>query len=304
MNFSERFIDLHMHSKYSDDGEFTPRQLVDLCRRAGIKIMSITDHNCVKANTEAAKEAAKSGIEYIPGIEIDCSFQGVDLHVLGYGISVDSIDFERLEENIARQNALASRERWRLIQQLGFEVSEAELDAVAHAGLGGSIWTGEVFAEVLLGKPEYFDHRLLKPYRPGGLRSDNPYVNFYWDFCAQGKPCYVELQLPGLEQVISIIHENSGLAVLAHPGHNLAGKFDLLNDLIPLGLDGIEACSSYHDEECIRELYQWAQANRLLVTGGSDYHGKTKPAIFLGEYGRCISDQRMEEALHSFGLLY
>ncbi|HEY8344428.1 MAG TPA: PHP domain-containing protein [Bacillota bacterium] len=295
---------MHIHSKYSDDGEFTPLQIVDLCRQAGIKVMSITDHNCVKANAEAAKEAAKYGLEYISGIEIDCSFHGINLHVLGYGIAFDSLDFEILEENIAKQNVLASRERLRLIQQLGFEVSEAELDAVAGAGSRGSIWTGETFAEVLLGKPQYFDHQLLKPYRPGGLRSDNPYVNFYWDFCAQGKPCYVELQLPDLEQVISIIHKNKGVAVLAHPGLNLAGKFHLLNDLIPLGLDGIEACSSYHNEETIRELYQWGEANQLLITGGSDYHGKTKPAIFLGKYGRFTSDKRMEEILCSSGLLY
>lgn len=38
-------IDLHMHSFYSDDGEYTPTQLVDMCHESGIQIMAITDHN-------------------------------------------------------------------------------------------------------------------------------------------------------------------------------------------------------------------------------------------------------------------
>ena len=49
----EKYIDLHIHSKYSDDGEFTPIQLVEQCYKAGIKIMSIADRNSVKAIDEA-----------------------------------------------------------------------------------------------------------------------------------------------------------------------------------------------------------------------------------------------------------
>ena len=55
----EKYIDLHMHSKYSDDGEFTPTQLVEQCHKAGIKVMAIADHNSVKAIDEAKEAAAK-----------------------------------------------------------------------------------------------------------------------------------------------------------------------------------------------------------------------------------------------------
>ena len=54
----DKYIDLHMHSKYSDDGQYTPNELVEMCHRSGIKIMAIADHNSVKAIDEA-KEAAK-----------------------------------------------------------------------------------------------------------------------------------------------------------------------------------------------------------------------------------------------------
>ena len=54
-------IDLHMHSRYSDDGEFTPSELVGQCAKKEVRMMSVTDHNCVKANEEAAKAEKKEG---------------------------------------------------------------------------------------------------------------------------------------------------------------------------------------------------------------------------------------------------
>ena len=54
---NKSYIDLHMHSLYSDDGEFTPSQLVEMCHEAGVKIMAIADHNWVKAIYEAKKKA-------------------------------------------------------------------------------------------------------------------------------------------------------------------------------------------------------------------------------------------------------
>ncbi|NLY90108.1 MAG: PHP domain-containing protein [Firmicutes bacterium] len=299
----EHYIDLHMHSLYSVDGELTPTQLVDRCRQAGIRIMAVTDHNSVKANFEAGTAAAQAGIHYVPGIEIDCRFKGRNLHLLGYGIAVDSPDFLALEERFIEQNIAASRERLKRIRELGFELAEEELEAVAGEGHRPQIWTGEMFAEVLLAKPEYSGHELLKPYRPGGARSDNPYTNFYWDYCAQGKPAYVEVELPSLEQAIAIIHKNGGKAVLAHPGISLAGNLGLLQEILPLGLDGVEAGSSYHNAQTTLEIYRWAEENKILVTGGSDYHGKNKPAIKLGGYRRVLAEVEMEQDLQEAGLL-
>src|SRR5699024_67151 len=103
--------------------------------------------------------------------------------------------------------------------------------------------------EVLLGKEEYQDAELLKPYREGGRRSDNPFVNFYWDYYAQGKPCYTEIVYPSLEETIQLIHQAGGKAVLAHPGNNLKGCFERFDEMVALGLDGVEAFSSYHSPE-------------------------------------------------------
>ena len=251
-------IDLHMHSRYSEDGEFTPLELVEQCAKAGVHMMSVTDHNCVKANEEAQEAAKERGILYIPGIEIDCTYENVNFHVLGYGIDFRSSDFAAMEKHIDDQNFHASLERLAETQALGFyHITENDMWTLSKNNYWRESWSGELFAEVLLAMPEYADHPLLKPYRPGGERSDNPYVNFYWDYYSQGKPCYAKIDYPAMEETIDIIHRNHGAAVLAR-------------------------------------FYEAAQKNHLLVTCGSDYHGKTKPSVAIGQHNCPISYPEMK----------
>lgn len=281
----ERLIDLHLHSYYSDDGEFSPAELVLKCADQGINVMAIADHNCVRANGEGQKAASAAGITYIPAIEIDCTYQGVNLHVLGYGIDYESSDFTGIEDNIVKQNAAASKIMLHATQKLGFSVTEKDMEELAAGNYWKDSWTGEMFGEVLLGKPEYREHPLLSPYRQEGVRGDNPYVNFYWDYYSQGKPCYAPIVYPELEQIIEIIHKNRGFAVLAHPGMNLKNHKELLEPMIQIGLDGIEVFSSYHSPEQASFFYNVANDHKLVVTCGSDYHGKTKPSIPVGGHG-------------------
>jgi predicted metal-dependent phosphoesterase TrpH len=285
------FVDLHMHSRYSDDGEFTPTELVEKCAASGIQTMSITDHNTVRANAEAQMAAKMKGINYIPGIEIDCVFQSIDLHVLGYGINDQNIDFDRIEKNINDQSIHASLIMLEKTQALGFHITENDMWEISKHNFRQESWTGEMFAEVLLNKPEYDNHPLLSPYRRGGARSNNPYVNFYWDYYSRGKPCYFKMEYPSLEKVINIIHRNGGKAVLAHPGVNLKDNYELLRSITNMGIDGIEAFSSYHTSTQASQFLKEALDLKLFITCGSDFHGKTKPSIALGQYECFISEK-------------
>lgn len=291
------WIDLHMHSCFSDDGEFTPEELVGKCRDSGIKIMAIADHNSVRANARGEQAASRAGITYIPAIEIDCTYQEVNLHVLGYGIDYRSSDFEEIENHVVTQGRDASGHMLEATRKMGFQVMEEEMAELAKDHFWKDSWTGEMFAEVLLHKPEYDSHPLLLPYRPGGARSDNPYVNFYWDYYSQGKPCYVKIEYPSLEYVIDVIHRNGGLAVLAHPGVNLKGHSELLNPMIEAGLDGIEVFSSYHSEAQSDYFYNEAKGSGVFFTCGSDYHGKTKPSIQVGGHGCEVPDEEVFEQI-------
>ncbi len=293
-------IDLHMHSSYSNDGEFAPLELVEKCVKQQIKIMSITDHNCVQANEEAKIAAGTKDIIYIPGIEIDCIYQDSSFHMLGYGIDYQSADFKDIENHVRSQGFEASLQMLEKTQELGFRVTERDMWNVSKDNYWSDTWTGEMFAEVLLSKQEYRNHPLLKPYRTGGLRGDNPYVNFYWDFYSQGKPCYAEIHYPQMDNIVDTIHQNHGLAVLAHPGVNLKGKQNLLDGIVNLGIDGIEAFSSYHSPAQASNYYNDVKRYRLFTTCGSDFHGKTKPSVKIGRHGCLIPDK---ELIHQLGTI-
>ena len=92
------------------------------------------------------------------------------------------------------------------------------------------------------------------------------------------------------------------MAVLAHPGNNLKGKFDIFDEMVEKGLQGVECFSSYHSLETNDYFYQKAKELDLLFTCGSDFHGKTKPAIHLGENG-CVSPDEIKELLIKYKLI-
>lgn len=272
------YIDLHMHSIYSDDGEFKPKELVELCLNKNIKYFSIADHNSTKAIDEAKGYCRDKDIEIIPAVELDCTIDGVNLHVLGYGIDYENPMFNKIEEDIIVQEQVASKKRMDLIRQLGINFSDKVIFGLARNG----VVNGEMIAEAAMKFDIEHKDPLLKPYYENGERHDNPYVNFYWDYCAQGKPAYAKVNFISLQEAVKIIEHNGGIPVLAHPGNNVKEDGDLLESIISCGIKGIEVYSSYHNERQVQYYKEFALKNKLILTCGSDYHGKTKPSISIG----------------------
>ena len=85
-----------------------------------------------------------------------------------------------------------------------------------------------------------------------------------------------------LEEAITLITEAGGVPVFAHPGNNIGQDREMAIDIMSYGLKGIEAYSSYHNQETTQFYLQLAKELDVFVTVGSDYHGKNKPAITLG----------------------
>ncbi len=271
-------LDLHMHSNISNDGEYTPSQLMQLCKQHGLKTVALADHNSVRGIGDAQKSANELGIEFIGAIELDCQFEGVNLHLLGYGIDPTVSEFEKNEMDILKKEQDASSKLIHLVQDLGIHLEVVKVLDLAIEG----VVTGEMIAEVALEDKRNQNNPLLEPYRKNGKRSDNPYVNFYWDFCSQGKLAYVPIQFLGLNEAIQLIRKARGIAVLAHPGINIGQDQRILENIVSCGIDGMEVYSSYHDENMVAFYNKQAEKFHLLKTMGSDFHGKTKPAIKLG----------------------
>ena len=77
-------IDLHIHSFASPDGQFSPSHILSLSKKRGLRVISITDHNSVRGVKQALKKGSSFGLLVLPGIEIDCLFLDMNLHVLAY----------------------------------------------------------------------------------------------------------------------------------------------------------------------------------------------------------------------------
>jgi len=271
-------IDLHMHSCFSDDGDLSPEELSDLCAANGVYLFAVSDHNNTNGVGRAMAHCVGKGIEALPAIEIDAVFHGVGFHVVGYGIDYKDQAYAALWVDILEKEREASKKRIALIRSIGIDFEDGEIDSLAKWG----IVTGEMIAEAAMNFDKDHKNKLLRPYFEGGPRSGNPYVNFYWDFCSQGKPAYSHIEFMGLKEAVALVEKTGGIPVLAHPGLQAGEDRELLDAVFACGLRGIEAYSSYHSAAMSRFYADYAEQNGLLVTCGSDFHGKTKPLIPVG----------------------
>ncbi len=280
-------IDLHMHSSHSLDGEIPPERLVAMAAAAGMDAVAVADHNRASAVPAAVRAGMKAGIEVVQAIELDCRRGDVPLHILGYFIDADDPAYAALWAEAEKHERAASEEKYRLASRLGISLDRETLFAASPGG----IVTAETIAEVAMADPANRTNPLLAPYFPGGARSDNPFVNFYWDHCSPGKPAHVRIERISFREAVALIRGTGGVPVVAHPGMNLKGRPGLLAELAAEGVRGVEAFSSYHSPEECRRWAAEAAALNLAVTCGSDFHGKTKPAIKFGGHGAGAGDE-------------
>ena len=272
--------DLHIHSEYSPDGEWKVSDILNECVQNNISILSITDHNLVKGISQAIHDSHKYELKVIPGIEIDCNYKGIDLHVLGYNIDWKSGDFTVLEHQIAEDTMAVFGQMIENLRVLGIDIESSKVLAKAD----GRLPSPELMAEVLLGSEQYAANKKLLPYRKGGNRGDMPYLNFYLDYFAQGKPAYVKINYMDYTEAIELIQRNGGIPVVAHPGHNLSGHEGMVAELLDLGAEGLEVFNNYHTEKQIEFFAGIAVKRKIVMTCGSDFHGKNKPLIRMGEF--------------------
>ncbi len=269
--------DLHMHSSVSMDGEISPRGLAELCCQEGVTLAALTDHNDIAGSAEFIWRSAQLGVQAIPGVELDCVHEGNLLHMLGYGIDIAN---EALLHAVQAVRGLQAEAGMRLMDAVAAQGIVFDREQVLELA-GDGVVCAETIAQSALQGLENRTHPLIRPLLPGGALADRPLVNFYWSVCAPGKPAHVPVDFMTAGQAVDLIHEAGGIAVLAHPGASISDAA-VLDRVLGLPLDGVEAFSSYHTTQQAGEYAAKAAARHLLVSGGSDFHGKIKPDIRIG----------------------
>ncbi|MFQ5841529.1 MAG: PHP domain-containing protein [Thermodesulfobacteriota bacterium] len=268
-------IDLHIHTTASSDGQHGPGEIFEMSKELKLEAIAFADHNSVGSVNEGLRISRDFGIEFIPCIEINTHYKGYDFHLLGYLIDHQDERILRWLEGLGEQKRNQIRQRVKRLRDLGFRLSVGDVEQLS----AGREPTGVSYLNALLAREENRANPRLRAYIDGD-RSDSPYLNFYLDYLAGGRPASVFTQFISTPEAIQLVRLLEGIPVLAHPAQV---KDERLFELIEAGLEGIEVYSSHHRTE--DEEYFKGVCNRfnLLVTAGSDFHGKEiKPDVPLG----------------------
>ena len=240
-------FDLHSHSYYSD-GTSSPADVVRRAHKAGVQLLALTDHDTVSGIAEAAKEAAALGMKFIPGIEINTS-EPDQIHILGYAIDPASPALLAKLEELRQIRKERAGQMLKKLQALNIQITEEDLEGVSKESLG---------------RPHIADALKKKGYVRTRQEAFKRYLMV-------GKPGYVGPVGPGIRDAISIIRAAGGIASLAHPGFVKRGLD--YPKWVEWGLGGVEAYYPTHTGAYTRRLVEEAAPYKLLLTGGSDFHG-------------------------------
>lgn len=254
--------DLHCHTTASD-GLLSPTELVKLAVKSGLKGIGITDHDTIQGWKEAEEAGTKYQIQILKGIELNTTWEGKEVHILGY--EVDRSSSELLDQLRVLHEAREKR-MLKILARFKNQGMNISVDEVQKFAQGESIGRPHI-AQVLV------ERGYVKNIREG-----------FDSYLGVGASAYVPRNNLTPEEGILLIREAHGVAVLAHPGAQR------LNEEIPawvkVGLQGIEVLHSQHTLDDESRYLEIAQEYRLLTTGGSDFHGEgNKPGVNLGGWG-------------------
>ena len=261
-------IDLHTHSRASD-GDLSPSELIRSAAQRGITALALTDHDTVDGLEEAGEEAARQGVEFIPGIEFDIDYEPVtirgEFHLLGLGLARISPGFrDALAELRRRREERNLRLLARIREELGLDVDYGEVQALSGGGA--------------LGRPHFASLLVNR-----GIVKNQEQA--FAQYLAKGMPLYIPKEKFGFPRALALIREAGGISALAHPlSLYLAwGRFPgFIAELAAQGLAGIEAWHPSARVQSCRRFEALGRSLGLYITAGSDFHGDSRPDRKLG----------------------
>ena len=247
-----------MHTTASD-GRLTPVELVERAAAAGLKTISVTDHDTIASLADVKAAAATTGIRVINGIEVTAIDHGRDVHMLGYFFDVASKPLAALLMSQRALRVMRVREIATTLARLKLPIDVESVLVESARRPGSSIGRPQIAREML---------------RAGHVQS----VQEAFDkWLATGRPAYVPRTGPSPSEVVGCIHQAGGVASFAHPG--VTKRDELIKPLVERGLDAIEVYHSDHTPEDAVVYRGLAIRLGVLITGGSDFHGdEGKPA--------------------------
>lgn len=254
-------LDLHIHTTASD-GTLAPEQVVRLGAERGFSLLAVTDHDTMDGVPEALAAGARAGVRVLPGVEIS-SGVALEVHLLGYGMSPDHPVMREMLEDMRRARVERMVRIIENLQGMGIPIEVGEVEALA----GGAIGRPHI-ARVLV------QHGVVPDVRTA-----------FREYIGLGARAYADRRKMTSEAVIRNIRAAGGVPVLAHGGLLKLSETELeqwIHAMCGAGLMGLECYHNAHTPATEAFLRRMARRYGLLVTGGSDFHGATRPDVDLG----------------------
>ena len=241
--------------------------LLVLAKRSGITTLAITDHDCLAGVVRAKIIGERYGITVIPAVELSCTDpkRGGKAHMLCYFPDKP----ERLE-GLCKRNSQHRKNAGKLMA----------LKASQKFPL-----TPEFIVKCAAGSTNLYKQHIMQALMEAGFTT-TIFGDLFDQLFKKSSPdnILVEATYPSPQETLEAIHDAGGIAVLAHPG--FYDNFELLDELIELGLDGVEVWHPENTPEQQEYLKKKAKKHHLVMTGGSDFHGRYNAyPIRLGDYG-------------------
>lgn len=253
----KHIIDLHTHSNASD-GTKRPSEVVSLAKERGVELLALSDHDGTDGVAEAAMEAERLGMAFLPALEMDNAFTE-QLHILGLGIDPKEPALREMLDTAQQRRTVRNHEMVEKLASIGCDIRPFMPEGI------GTLTRSHIAVAL----------------RDGGFVKDIPEA--FERYIGNGKPGYVAAKRFYPEQVIENILRAGGVPVLAHPcliKH--ADMTKLVDRLTAAGLGGIEAYYPASSEGLKVTFRSMAEQRGLLVTAGSDYHGDIRPGVEPG----------------------
>lgn len=258
-----RVIDLHTHSTCSD-GSMTPAELVNHAKASGLSAVSLTDHDGIDGVAGALAEGEKIGLEVVTGVELSAK-SNTETHILGYYIDINNRILNDTLIEVKEMRKKRNYDTCHRLQENGFDITIE--DAQKFAG------------SQMLARAHFAKAMVEKGYAESVKEAFDKYLS-------NGKPCYSSMQLLSAKECVELINTAGGLAFVAHL--HLTKKTDeelnsFLRELKNAGLAGIEGYYTEYTPPLTEKYQSMAKKLGLLISGGTDFHGKMKPHIAIGK---------------------
>jgi predicted metal-dependent phosphoesterase TrpH len=241
-------IDLHLHTKCSD-GYYTPSEIVQKAKQVGLDIISITDHDNLSAVEEVTRLGKEVGIEVVPGVEISTDIEDKEVHLLGYFIDINNVEFQKYLTFFRQERYNRAQRIVKKLNNQGVSISFDHVVSIAN------------------------DSAIGRPHIATALLEAGYVGNFYEAFekyIGNNCPAFERKIHVSPQSALKLINDAQGLSFIAHPGF-ISER--ILLSLINFGLDGIEVLHPSHNPSQIKFYRGIVNEYCLLASGGSDFHG-------------------------------